>query len=66
MAKKKDNPEKKPKVHEELEGFNMNINTFGEISSNFEVDKINKFLDENVPDKKFLEKDEPLASDEEE
>jgi len=65
MAKKK-KTEKKPKVHEELEGFEMKINTFGEITSNFEVDKINTFLNENVPDKKFTEKDEPLPEDEEE
>jgi len=65
MAKKK-KTEKKPKVHDELEGFEMKINTFGEITSNFEVDKINDFLDENVPDKKFSDKEEPLPSDEEE
>ncbi len=65
MSKKK-KTDKKPKVHEELDGFEMKINTFGEITSNFEVDKINEFLNENVPDKKFTEKDEPLPEDEEE
>lgn len=65
MAKKK-KTDKKPKVHEELDGFEMKINTFGEITSNFEVDKINEFLNENVPDKKFTDKDEPLPEDEEE
>ncbi|MFT4666294.1 MAG: hypothetical protein ACI8YQ_003730 [Polaribacter sp.] len=65
MAKKK-KTDKKPKVHEELDGFEMKINSFGEITSNFEVDKINEFLNENVPDKKFTEKDEPLPEDEEE
>jgi len=66
MAKKKNNSEKKPSVHDELEGFEMKINTFGEITSNFEVDKINSFLDENVQDKKFTEKSDLLPNDEEE
>ena len=64
MSKKKDSP-KKPKVHEELKGFEMKINEFGEITSNFEVDKINSFLDENVEDKKFKEKGEVDAAEEE-
>ncbi|MEM9820435.1 MAG: hypothetical protein AAF985_05165 [Bacteroidota bacterium] len=54
-------PKKKPKkgnpeVHEELKGFNIKINEFGEIVSSFDVDKINEFLDENVEDKKLMEK----------
>lgn len=44
---------KKPDIHEELEGFNIKINSFGEIQSNFEIDKLNQFLDENVEDKKL-------------
>jgi hypothetical protein len=67
MAKKKNNPDKKPKaekkeekpkVHDKLKGFDMKINTFGEITSSFEVEKINSFLDEHVPDKKFTERDD--------
>jgi hypothetical protein len=57
MPKKK--PKKgKPKVHEELEGFDIKINEFGEIVSNFSVEKINEFLDENVKDKKLQEKED--------
>jgi hypothetical protein len=56
MPKKK--PKKgKPEVHEELEGFDIKINEFGEIVSNFSVEKINEFLDENVKDKKLMEKE---------
>lgn len=59
MAKKKKDPEKEePKVNEELQGFEIRINEFGEITSSFEVDKINEFLDENVEDKKLREKKE--------
>jgi len=43
----------KPKVTKELEGLNISINTFGEIQSSFDIDKINAFLDENVSDPKI-------------
>jgi len=57
MPKKK--PKKgKPEVHEDLEGFDIKINEFGEIVSNFSVEKINEFLNENVDDKKLKEKEE--------
>lgn len=62
MPKKKPT-EGKPDVHNELNGFDIKINEFGEIVSNFNVDKINEFLDENVEDKKLTEKNE--ASEEE-
>lgn len=51
MAKKKEN--KKPKVHEDLKGMNIEINSFGEIKSNIDIDKINAFLNKNVEDKKL-------------
>ena len=57
-----ENDKKKKKkeshVHEELEGFDVRINPFGQIESNFDVDKINKFLNERVDDKKLRERDE--------
>ena len=57
MPKKK--PKKgKPEVHDELKGFDIKINEFGEIVSNFPIDKLNEFLDENVEDKKLKEKEE--------
>ena len=56
MAKDKN----KPKVHEELDGLNIKIDSFGEMSSNTDIDKINKFLNEKVTDRKLAErKDEP-------
>ncbi len=61
MTKKKNT--KKPKVHEELEGFNIKINSFGEVVSNIEIDKINEFLDENVEDKKLMDRDEKTDDD---
>lgn len=60
MAKKKDkNPsEDKPKVNKELEGFDINIDSFGEIQSSLPIDKINEFLNKNVDDKKLRDRDD--------
>lgn len=55
-------PKKKPKdgrpqVHEDLNGFEVEINEFGEISSNMPIDKLNKFLNREVDDKKLRDRD---------
>lgn len=57
MTKKK-KKEEEPRVHEDLKGFKMEINSFGEISSTFSIDKINEFLNKNVEDKKLKERDD--------
>lgn len=44
---------KKPDIHEDLEGFDIKINRFGQLQTNFEIDKLNVFLNENVEDKKL-------------
>jgi len=51
MTRKKKNAE--PKVHNDLQGFNVQINEFGEIKEAFDVDKINDFLNKNLDDIKF-------------
>ena len=53
MAKK----EKKPKVHKDLDGFDIKIDENGEIISNLSIDELNEFLDKNVEDKKFKDID---------
>lgn len=58
MAKKQKKREDTPKVNPDLEGFKMNINTFGEISSSFPIDKINEFLNKNVDDKKLRDRED--------
>ncbi len=58
MAKKKNDETKKPKVHKDLEGFNFNINSFGEVSGSMDIDSINEFLNKNVEDKKLAEREE--------
>ena len=56
MSKKKEE-DKKPKVHDDLKGMNVEINSFGEITSNIDIDKINDFLNKHVEDKKLLKRD---------
>ncbi len=47
-----------PEVHEDLKGFDIKINTFGEIKSNIVIDKLNTFLNDNVDDKKLRDSEE--------
>lgn len=58
MAKKpaKTKKESQPKVHKELEGFEISVNQFGEIKSNRNIEEINEFLNEKVEDKKLQER----------
>jgi hypothetical protein len=58
MANKKKSTEKKARVHKELEGFEIKVNPLGEITSTYDIDQINKFLDKNVYDKKLSPKEE--------
>ncbi len=60
MSKKKNNTDEneKPRVHKELEGFDIQINSFGEITTSFEIDKINQFLNKTVDDKKLRHRDD--------
>lgn len=61
--------DKKPKVNKELEGFDVKIDTFGELKSSMPIDEINKFLNKNVDDKKLRDRedlDELKGKDEEE
>ena len=58
MAKKKKEEtdkqhEESPKVHKDLDGFKITINEFGEVTTSYDVEKLNEFLNENVEDKKL-------------
>lgn len=57
MPKKKPK-EGKPQVHEDLQGFEMKINEFGQIITNTPVEKLNTFLNKNVEDKKLKDRDD--------
>lgn len=62
MARKK-KQENDPNVHEDLEGFDIRINEFGEIVSTFGIEQLNSFLDENVADKKLQDRGTESSSD---
>ncbi len=61
MARKRKPTVGKPKVNSELSGFDIEIDSFGEIKSSLDIGKINQFLNENVEDKKL--KDRPEFKD---
>jgi hypothetical protein len=48
--------------HKRLEGFDIRVNTFGEMESTFEIEKLNSFLDEELKDKKLKKKDKKQKS----
>ena len=59
MSNKSDKPSRKqgkPRVHRELEGFEVSVDQFGELKSNMAIERINEFLNENVDDKKLAER----------
>jgi len=43
-----------PKVHSELAGFDMNIDSLGQITSSLDRDRLNEFLDKHMPEDKKL------------
>lgn len=45
-----------PESHDELDGFDIRVGEFGEVISTIPIDRLNKFLDENVVDKKLVDK----------
>lgn len=53
-----DKNQKNPKTHDDLKGFDIKINEFGEIISSYSVDKLNGFLNENVEDKKLKDRED--------
>ena len=55
--------DEKPRVHPELEGFEIRINPLGEVTSSYDIDKINLFLNRHVEDKKFRDRHDILGRD---
>ena len=45
---------KAPKVHPDLAGFEMNIDSLGQITSSLDRDVLNAFLDKEMPEDKKL------------
>ncbi len=48
----------KPKVNPDLEGLDIKVNEFGEIIGDYDIDKVNEFLDKNMKDKKLKDKED--------
>lgn len=46
----------KPDVHRELKGFEIKINSFGEMESNMSIEKLNDFLNEKLEKEEKKEK----------
>jgi hypothetical protein len=56
MTKRKANKIRKKEVPEEnknLPGFDIHINSFGEVQSTYDIENVNAFLNENLADKKL-------------
>ncbi len=66
MARKPDKNKKNPKVNSELEGFDLRVDSFGEIKSNLSIDKLNEFLNKNVDDKKLRDRNDLTMQEQEE
>lgn len=48
----------KARVHKDLDGLDLSVDSFGEISSNMPIEKLNKFLNRNVEDKKLKDRED--------
>jgi len=55
MPRKK-KEDKQLKVNPELEGFDIKVNSFGELKTTYNIDSINEFLNKNVDDKKLRDR----------
>ncbi len=58
MSKQENAKSNKPRINKDLEGFDISIDSFGEIKSSMSIDDINKFLNKNVDDKKLRDRDD--------
>ncbi len=61
MPKKKiikTDTEKPAEVHKDLKGFDIRIDTFGQMETNMSISKLNDFLNEKGSDKKITSEEE--------
>ena len=49
---------KSAKASSGLKGFDVSVNSFGEIKSSIDIDQLNDFLNQNVDDKKFRDRND--------
>lgn len=48
----------KARVHKDLDGLELRVDSFGEISSSMPIEELNKFLNKNVEDKKLKDRED--------
>ena len=58
MARTKKKADKLPKVNPELEGFKVNVGSFGELDTSYDIEDLNKFLNKRLQDKKLVDRDD--------
>ena len=58
MAKTRKSKIERAEVHEELDGFNIRIDAFGQMDRNTSVEKLRAFLDQRTDDKKLHQEEE--------
>ncbi|GAB4232113.1 MAG: hypothetical protein Tsb0034_04810 [Ekhidna sp.] len=46
----------KARVHKDLDGLDLSVDSFGEIKTNMPIEKLNEFLNKNVEDKKLKDR----------
>lgn len=51
--KNKKKNKNKPRIHDDLRGFNIRIDEFGQVKTTMSQEQLNQFLNEKVEDKKF-------------
>ena len=54
-----------PEAHDELRGFDISINEFGQIVSTMPIDRLNSFLNDKVQDKKLKDHEIQESGEEE-
>ncbi|MBT8221496.1 MAG: hypothetical protein KJP00_16830 [Bacteroidia bacterium] len=64
QSKDKSDPKATNPSREEIQGFNIKINEFGEVICTHEMNDINEFLDKAVKDKKLIDRQDVLKGDE--
>lgn len=57
----KPNQSESPPKDKQFKEVNLHINEFGQIVRDVNLDEINAFLNENVPDKKLDESDDEVS-----
>ena len=53
----------KPEENKNLPGFDIHINSFGEVQSTYDIDEVNDFLNKNLTDKKIKNKNQEGEDD---